>query len=141
MISSLKSYSHLPKKIIICLKESSLKVMKNAFYFILKGFFVLQTFKFFALSFWSRKKKAWLIKIRLISKFVASQPGKQTIAIHILPNSSRRSGNLTMKFGQLIQYNVRNVFFKNHAENETSSRSLFLFWKRFKWGKSKWSVA
>ena len=46
MISSLKSYSHLPKKIIICLKESSLKVMKNAFYFILKGFFFLKIFKF-----------------------------------------------------------------------------------------------
>ena len=23
-----------------------------------------------------------------------------------------------MKFGQLIEHNVRNIFFKNHAENE-----------------------
>ena len=23
-----------------------------------------------------------------------------------------------MKYGQLIEYNVRNIFFKNHAENE-----------------------
>ena len=34
----LKSYSHLPKKIIfICFDESPLGTMKNAFYFILKA--------------------------------------------------------------------------------------------------------
>ena len=40
-----------------------------------------------------------------------SQPGWQTIAIHILPNISRRKDNQTTKFGQLIQYNVTNIFF------------------------------
>ena len=49
-------------------------------------------------------------KIRLISKFMTSQPGKQTIAIHLLPNISRSKGNLTMKFGQLIEYNMKNIF-------------------------------
>ena len=39
-----------------------------------------------------------------------SQPGKQTIAIHILPNISRSEGNQTIKFGQLIEYNMRNIF-------------------------------
>ena len=32
-----------------------------------------------------------------------SQQGKQTIAIHILPNISRTKANQTMKFGQLIE--------------------------------------
>ena len=41
---------------------------------------------------------------------MTSQPGKQTIAIHILPNISRSKGNQTMKFGQLIEYNMRNIF-------------------------------
>ena len=41
---------------------------------------------------------------------MTSQPGKQTIAIHILPNISRSKGNQTMKFGQLIDYNIRNIF-------------------------------
>ena len=41
---------------------------------------------------------------------MTSQLGKQTIAIHILPNVSRRKGNQTMKFGQLIEYNMRNIF-------------------------------
>ena len=33
---------------------------------------------------------------------MASQPGKQTIAIDILPNISRVKGNQKMKFAQLI---------------------------------------
>ena len=48
----LKSDSHLSKKIcIICLIESPLKVMKNAFYFILKALFVLKIFKFLSRFF------------------------------------------------------------------------------------------
>ena len=43
---------------------------------------------------------------------MTSQPGLQTIAIHILPNISQSKGNQTMKFGQLIEYNKRNNFFQ-----------------------------
>ena len=35
---------------------------------------------------------------------------KKTITIHILANISRSKGNQTMKFGQLIEYNMRNTF-------------------------------
>ena len=49
---------------------------------------------------------------------MTSQPGKETIAIHLLPNISHSKGNQAMKFGQLILYNKKNIFFKNHAENE-----------------------
>ena len=41
---------------------------------------------------------------------MTSQPGKQTIAIHILPNISRSIFNQAMKFSQLIEYNKRNIF-------------------------------
>ena len=34
---------------------------------------------------------------------MASQPAKQTIAIHILPNTSRSTGNQIIKFGHLIK--------------------------------------
>ena len=48
----LKPHSHLPKKIcVICLIESPLKMMKNAFYFILKALFVLKLFKFLSRLF------------------------------------------------------------------------------------------
>ena len=40
---------------------------------------------------------------------MTSQTGKQTIAIHILTNISRSKGNQTMKLGQLIEYNRRNI--------------------------------
>ena len=39
-----------------------------------------------------------------------SKPGKQTITIHILVDFSRSKCNQTIKFGQLIEYNTRNIF-------------------------------
>ena len=41
---------------------------------------------------------------------MTSQPGWQTVALHILPNISRSKGNQAMKCGQLIEYNMRNIF-------------------------------
>ena len=35
------------------------------------------------------------------------QPGKQTIARHILDYIWTSKGNQTMKFGQLMEYNMR----------------------------------
>ena len=46
----------------------------------------------------------------LISKLMTSQPGKQVIIVYILPNISRSKGHQTIKFGQLIEYNMRNIF-------------------------------
>ena len=37
-------------------------------------------------------------------------PEKQIIAIHILPNIPKNKDNQTMKFGQLKEYNIRNIF-------------------------------
>ena len=93
---------------VICLIESPIKMMKNAFHFILNAIFVLKIFKF--LSHFGEVGKSLIRKIRLTSKFMMSQPGLQTIAIHILPNISQSKGNQTMKFGQLIEYNKRNIF-------------------------------
>ena len=39
-----------------------------------------------------------------------SQTGQQIIRIHILRNISRKKGNQTMKFDQIIKYNRRNIF-------------------------------
>ena len=46
-----------------------------------------------------------------------SKPGKQTFAIHILPKISRSKDNLIMKFGQLIEHNMSNIFLKDHTQN------------------------
>ena len=35
-----------------------------------------------------------------------------------MPNVSRNKGKQGMEFGKLVKYKVRNISFKNHAENE-----------------------
>ena len=64
---------------------------------------------------------------------MASEPGLQTIAIHILSNISQSKGKQTMTFGQLIEYNKINISLQKVCQKrarETSSRSLFLFYKK-----------
>ena len=56
---------------------------------------------------------------------MTSQPGKQTIVIHILPNILRSKNNQTMKFDKLIECNMRNIFLEKpytKCDGETSPR-------------------
>ena len=56
---------------------------------------------------------------------MTSQPSQQTIVIHMLPNISRSKGNQTMKFGQLIECNMSNIFLEKSYtkwDGETSTR-------------------
>ena len=58
---------------------------------------------------------------------MTSEPGKQTIAIQILPYISRSKDNQTVKFGQLREYNMRKIFLeKSYAKcgGETSPKPL-----------------
>ena len=41
---------------------------------------------------------------------MTSKSGKQKIPIQIFSNTSRSKGNQTIKFGQSIEYNMRNIF-------------------------------
>ena len=101
--------------------ESSLEIMKNAFHIILKALFALKVFKsFFQFFVYLEKRldekekaknvKMYIISITTISKCVTLQPGKEIIAIHILPNISRNEAIQKLKFGQLIEHNIRNIF-------------------------------
>ena len=47
-----------------------------------------------------------------------SQTGYHTIAIDISPDISKSKGNQTMKFGQLVENNIRKIFLKNYEQNE-----------------------
>ena len=49
------------------------------------------------------------MKLRLISKFMTSQSGKQMITIRMILNILSSKDNQAMKFGQLTKYNVRNI--------------------------------
>ena len=48
---------------------------------------------------------------------MTSQPGKETIGIHILPNISRSKGNQTMTRGQLIACRMSNIFLEKSYTN------------------------
>ena len=64
---------------------------------------------------------------------MASEAEKQTITIHILSNISRNRGNQAMKFGQLIEDNVRNTFLQKSCRKlgkETGLIPLFDFRER-----------
>ena len=41
---------------------------------------------------------------------MTSQSGLQTVEIHILPKILRNKGNQAIKFGQLIEHNMRKIF-------------------------------
>ena len=56
---------------------------------------------------------------------MTSQPGQQTIVMHILPNISRSKDNQTMTFGQLTERNMKSIFLENSytkCGGETSPR-------------------
>ena len=83
--------------------------MKNAFYFVIKALSVLKIFKFLSCLFgYEGKRLDNKTKVNLKHYDVITS--KQTITTHILANILRSKGNQTMKFGQLIEYNMRNIF-------------------------------
>ena len=86
--------------------------MENAFYSNLKLFLFLSW-----LFVQVETTNDLIRKIRLTSKFMTSQPGQQRITIHIFLNISRIKGNQTMQFGQLIEYNKRNIFLQKSVRN------------------------
>ena len=104
--------------------ESPLKMIENTFYFTSKASFVLKIFKF-CLDFLVFYENGLIRKKRLISKFMTSQTGKQTIVIHVLPNILRNNDNQATKFDQLREYNMKNIFLKKSYRKcggETSPR-------------------
>ena len=103
---------------LICLNES-----------LLQALCVLKIFTFLSWLFWSCRKTVWK---ELQGKFqnMTSQTATQTITMNMLPNISKSEGNQTMKFGQLIEYTVRNIFLQKSCrqwDNYTSFRPLFVF--------------
>ena len=109
----LKSGSHLPRKFfIICFNDSPSKMMKNAFYFVLKALFVLKIFKFLFWLFGHVEKTAWLkryvnIEIHDLTAWLIKNYNTHFTQI------SRIKGNQAMKFGQLIEYNFFQYVFCN----------------------------
>ena len=90
--------------------------MKNTFYFSLKNLSFLRNLNICP-NFFVHLGKS-LDKKMVDFEIMNLKSEKQTVAIHILSNISKRKGNQTTKFGQLIQYKVGDFFIKNHADRE-----------------------
>ena len=63
---------------------------------------------------------------------MTSQTGQQIIQINILPNISRSKDNQTMKSGQLIEYNMRNVVLEKLYSECVGEASRRHFYKELK---------
>ena len=63
---------------------------------------------------------------------MTSHTGQKKITIHILSNISRSKGKQTMKFGQVIEYNMRNVFLEKWNASGGAEASLRPFYRKSK---------
>ena len=63
---------------------------------------------------------------------MTSQTGQQVITIHILPNISKNKEEETMTFGQLIEYNMRNIFLEKSYTKCGGKASPIPFYKKSK---------
>ena len=60
------------------------------------------------------------------------QPGNQKITVHILPNISRNKGNQKLKFGESIEYNMKNIILEKSCIEYGEKTSPTLFYKKSK---------
>ena len=109
--------------------ENHLKMMEKMLLISPQKLFSFSRYLSFRREFLVMQQNGLDRKIRLISGFMTSQLGYQTIAIHIFPNISSSKDNKTMTFSQLIEYNMRNIFIEKSYSNcrgETSPRPFSL---------------
>ena len=89
-------------------------MMRNAFHLFHQNP-SFQLFKFCP-DFFGHEGKRLDMKVKVSFKLMTSETRKQIITIHMLPKISRSIGNLIMKFDQLIEFNVRNIFIEKSSK-------------------------
>ena len=95
--------------------KSLLKIMKNIFLFHFKSTFRSEGIELFVLPFGHAEKR--LDEKGYFKNSWHRNLGNKQFQTHALPNILTSKGNQTMKFGQLIEYNMRNVFLeKSHTK-------------------------
>ena len=107
-------------------------MIKNPFYFTSKDLFVLKIFKFLSWIFVlvaKRLDKKDQVSLKFYDVTVWLT---KTIVIHIMPNISKSKGNQTMKFGQLIERKMRNIFLKKSYIKSSGEISPRLFSEKLK---------
>ena len=116
---------------------------ENSFLFHLKSSFRSRDIRIFVFTFYTLQKIGRIRNQSKITKFVTSQPGKQTIRKHIITNISRSNDNQPMKFSQSIELNMKSIFLEKACRKwcrKTTSRPLFVFLKDFVLYENKFSA-
>ena len=103
------------KVCFICLNKSTLND-ENAFYFTLKALSVLKKFKFLSWHFCLCGKQLDR-ETKVNFKISDATNHEQIIAIYILPMIFSKD-NQTIKFGQLIEYNMKNICHQKSWQGE-----------------------
>ena len=104
--------------------ESPLKMIKNSFYFTSEAIFLLKILEFLSWRFGhiaKRLDKEDEVNFKFCDVTAWLTNNRNT---HVA-NISRSKGNPTMKFGQLIDCNMRNIFLEKSytkCDGETSPR-------------------
>ena len=127
-------HSPSKKNYFISFSGSSLIMMKTSFISCLK-LFLLSIYIKFCLDFLVIQKKQLDQKDKVNSKVYNITTWFTNNYNTLLSNISQSKGSQPMKFGQLIEYKKKNIFFKNYAENEgkkTNYRPLFFTKKKKK---------
>ena len=102
-----------PEKILVT--ESPLQMLENSFFFILKSLSVFKIFKF--LSWLFRHVEKWLdwkYKFNFLSYDVTKREANKC-KTHIVQYLTKKS-NQKMKFGQLMEYNMRYIFLEKSCK-------------------------
>ena len=112
--------------------KNPLKMMKNAFYFMLKALFFLEIPTFLSWIFGCAEKR---LDVKVLVDFKVYGVINWITINHNTPSTNisiSKGNNQAMKFGQLINYSVRNVFLQRSCRKcgrEASYRPFFVFWK------------
>ena len=95
--------------------ESPLQMLENSFFFVLKSLSVFKIFKF--LSWLFRHVEKWLdwkYKFNFLSYDVTKREANKC-KTHIVQYLTKKS-NQKMKFGQLMEYNMRYIFLEKSCK-------------------------
>ena len=107
-------------------------MMKIAFYFTWIALVVLKMSKLLSWIFGHEEKRLdFLNKVNL--EIYDLKIWLKIIAIHIVPNISRSKVNQTMKFGQLIEYNMKTFFLISHTQNVVEKLFPYPFLNNQNW--------
>ena len=79
--------------------------------------FLFSKYLSFCLDFLVMYQNSLIRKISLISNFITSQPGWQTIVIHILPNILRTKGNHNKIWSVNRMLHEKHFFLRNYTQN------------------------